>query len=77
MKSFTIQQINEKIKGVLAGNTTQLITGPEQLELANNNQITFIGNRKYIKLWQNSNACAAIINADIMIEELPLYDDKS
>jgi UDP-3-O-[3-hydroxymyristoyl] glucosamine N-acyltransferase len=68
MKSFTIQQINEKIKGVIAGNTTQSITGPEQLELANDNQISFIGNRKYIRLWQNSRACAAIINADIDLE---------
>jgi len=68
MKSFTIQQINEKIKGVIVGNTTQLITGPEHLELANNNQISFIGNRKYIKHWQSSDACAAIVNADIDLE---------
>jgi UDP-3-O-[3-hydroxymyristoyl] glucosamine N-acyltransferase len=68
MKTFSIQQINEKLKGVIAGHTTQAITGPEQLELANNTQITFIGNRKYIKLWESSNACAAVINADIELE---------
>jgi UDP-3-O-[3-hydroxymyristoyl] glucosamine N-acyltransferase len=65
MKHFTIEEINEKLNGVLIGETTQKITGPEQLENANNTQITFIGNKKYVKFWQTSNACAAIINADI------------
>jgi UDP-3-O-[3-hydroxymyristoyl] glucosamine N-acyltransferase len=68
MHTFTIQQINDKLKGTLVGNTTQTITGPEQLELATEQQITFIGNRKYIKLWESSKACAAIINADIDLE---------
>jgi UDP-3-O-[3-hydroxymyristoyl] glucosamine N-acyltransferase len=68
MKSFSIQQINEVLKGQIIGNTTQLITGPEQLEQANNEQISFIGNRKFIKLWEASSACAAIINADIDLE---------
>jgi len=68
MQTFSIQQINEKLKGVIIGNTMQLITGPEQLELANEQQISFIGNRKYIKLWESSKACAAIINADINLE---------
>lgn len=68
MLTFTIQEINEKLKGVIIGNTTQLITGPEQLELANNQQITFIGNKKYIKLWESSKACAAIVNDDIELE---------
>ncbi len=65
MKSFSIEQINEKLKGEIVGSTATLITGPEQLEQAIENQITFIGNRKYIKLWETSKACAAIINADI------------
>jgi UDP-3-O-[3-hydroxymyristoyl] glucosamine N-acyltransferase len=68
MKTYTIQEINEKLKGVLVGNTTQAITGPEQLELANDQQISFIGNRKYIKLWEDSKACAAVVNADIALE---------
>jgi UDP-3-O-[3-hydroxymyristoyl] glucosamine N-acyltransferase len=67
MTTYSIQQINEKINGVIIGNTTQLITGPEQLELANNTQISFIGNKKYIKLWETSRACAAIINAGFNI----------
>ena len=68
MKSYTIDQINEVIKGVVVGNTTTLITGPEQLEYAHDSQITFIGNKKYIKHWESSKACAAIINEDIELE---------
>ena len=68
MKSYSIQQISETLGAVLVGNTTQTITGPEQLEQATVNQITFIGNRKYVKLWENSKASAAIVNADIELE---------
>ena len=68
MKTYSIQQINETLKGELIGNVTQSIIGPEQLEQANENQITFIGNKKYVKLWQTSKACAAIVNADIEVE---------
>ncbi len=68
MKTFTLQQINEKLNGVIVGNTTKTITGPEQMELATNEQITFIGHKKYAKLWEASKACAAVINADIDLE---------
>lgn len=68
MKSFTIEEINEILKGVLIGNTTQSITGPEQLEVANSNQITFIGSKKYLRLWKNSKACAAIINENLEVD---------
>lgn len=68
MKHYSIQEISTKLNGVLIGNTTTTITGPEQLEYATSEQITFIGNRKYIKLWETSKACAAIINNDIELE---------
>jgi UDP-3-O-[3-hydroxymyristoyl] glucosamine N-acyltransferase len=68
MKTFSIQQISEKVKGTVVGSITQTITGPEQLEAASNEQITFIGHKKYAKLWETSKACAAIINADIELE---------
>jgi UDP-3-O-[3-hydroxymyristoyl] glucosamine N-acyltransferase len=68
IKSYTIEQINQTLKGTIIGHCTQDITGPEQLELATATQITFIGHKKYAKLWQNSKACAAIINEDIVLE---------
>lgn len=68
MKSYTIEQINEILKGDIVGKTTQLITAPEQLELASDTEISFIGNRKYEKLWVTSKACVAVVNQDISIE---------
>lgn len=70
MKSYTIQEINKIIKGELIGNTNHLISGPEELEKANTNHISFIGNTKYIPLWEKSKACAVIINKQINIKPL-------
>ena len=41
MKSYTIQEINEILKGEIVGNTFQSITAPEQLEAANESEISF------------------------------------
>jgi UDP-3-O-[3-hydroxymyristoyl] glucosamine N-acyltransferase len=68
MKSYSIQEINAILKGALVGETFKNITAPEQLELATDSEISFIGNKKYEKLWATSNACAAVVNEDIAIE---------
>ena len=67
MKFYTIQEINEVLKGTIVGNTTQNISAPEQLEMAKDSEISFIGNKKYEKYWETSKACAAIVNEDITI----------
>jgi UDP-3-O-[3-hydroxymyristoyl] glucosamine N-acyltransferase len=68
MKSFSIGEISEKVKGALSGNTELVISGPEDLAKANNTQLTFVGSKKFVKAWEVSNACAAIVNEDITIE---------
>ena len=68
MKSFSIEEINQILNGEIVGNTTQKITAPEQLEVATNKEISFIGNKKYEKFWASSNAAVAIVNLDISIE---------
>jgi len=68
MKSYSIQEINEVLKGTLVGETSIIITAPEQLELASASEISFIGNKKYERFWETSKACAAIVNEDISIE---------
>lgn len=68
MKSFTIEEINEILNGDLQGTTNEKINGPEQLEKAEKNHITFIGSRKFIKLWDTSKASAAIVNDNLKIE---------
>ena len=68
MKSLSIKEINEIIKGELVGNTTQQISGPEELERAAAHHITFVGSRKYVRLWKTSLACAAIVDEKLEIE---------
>lgn len=67
MKSFTVQEINALVNGDLLGNCIEKITAPEQIEKAIKGQITFIGNRKFAKLWEGSNASAAIIDEKLEI----------
>lgn len=68
MKSYSLQEINDILKGVIIGTTTQKITAPEQLESAKETEISIIGNKKYEKFWAISKACVAIVNEDISIE---------
>jgi len=68
MKLYTIQEINQLLKGELIGNTNTLFTGPEELEKATKEHITFIGSNKYARLWRESEASAVIVNDTINIE---------
>lgn len=68
MKTLNISELNELVDGQLIGNTDLIITGPEQLERAQKSHISFIGNKKYIKLWKTSHASAAIINDNLELE---------
>lgn len=68
MKTYSLQEINDVLQGVIVGNTSQSITTPEQLEIAGDTEISFIGNKKYEKYWRDSRACVAVVNEDISIE---------
>ena len=68
MKSYSIQEINDVLKGIISGTTIQKITAAEQLEVASDSHISFIGNKKYEKLWATSKASVAVVNEDISIE---------
>jgi UDP-3-O-[3-hydroxymyristoyl] glucosamine N-acyltransferase len=67
MKSYSILEINDILKGDIFGETNQNITAPEQLDLASHSEISFIGSKKYEKYWENSKACVAVVNEDISI----------
>jgi len=68
MKLYTIEEINAILKGEIVGNTNQKISGPEELQKATADQISFVGSRKYIHLWKTSKASAAIVNDNLSIE---------
>lgn len=64
MKTFTLLQINDVLRGEIVGSCTKNLTAPESLENASETEITFIGNKKYEKLWATSKAAVAVINQD-------------
>jgi UDP-3-O-[3-hydroxymyristoyl] glucosamine N-acyltransferase len=66
--TYTLEQINEVLKGEIVGATSKLITATEQLERASSSEISFIGHKKYERLWATSTACVAVVNEDISIE---------
>jgi len=68
MKSFNIEEINDLLKGKLIGSTSRQIEGPEELQKAKNNHISFIGSTKYLKYWEGSEACAAVVNDNLTIK---------
>ena len=68
MKKFTIKEINQAVNGTLVGNPKILITSVEQIFEATKNQLTFIGKKKYIKLWDQSRALAAIVTDGLDVE---------
>ncbi len=68
MTSYSIREINTILKGELIGDTNQRIEGPEEIQKAGVNHITFIGSAKYERFWAASKACACLINANSKIE---------
>ena len=65
MNQFSIQEIAEHVSGKLVGKKDTVITGLEQIEQAKSGQLTFIGSRKYAKLWEHSQASAALVNHNL------------
>ena len=70
MKTYSVKEISQLVKGILIGNTNQQISGPEQLEKAENSHISIIGSKKYVRLWETSKACAAIVNENLDLEPI-------
>ncbi len=68
MIAFNILELNALLQGELIGNTSQEIRGPEELKKAEIHHVSFIGSKKYVSLWKDSKASAAIINEGIDLE---------
>ena len=60
MKSFTIEEINEIIKGELAWKISQNINGPEQLEKAGNTKVIFVDGELPLRLCDSTKVCSKI-----------------
>ena len=68
MKEYSIEDISRSIDGTLEGNSKVQITGLEEIAEAKENQLTFIGEKKYANMWAESGASAAIINQNLDID---------
>ena len=62
MLSFTTGEINQKVNGILTGDPQVPITGVDHVSAATAEQLTFIGTKKYVGLWDTSKAAAVIVN---------------
>ena len=65
MLSFTTGEINQEVNGILTGDPGVLITGVDHIGAATANQLTFIGSKKYVGLWETSKAAAAIVKSGL------------
>jgi len=71
MKKYTTKQICRVVNGTLEGSPTVIITGVDHISEATADQLTFIGEKKYIKLWDPSAASAAIVDEKLSVEPGP------
>jgi len=71
LKKFTIEEISQEVGGVLVGSPAIQITGLDEITAAQANQLTFVGDKKYISSWNESSASAAIVNNNLDIEPGP------
>jgi len=68
MKQLTAQQIVEKVGGKLIGDPNTVINGASSLETAKQNQISFLGDKKYIDKLEGSQAGLILITAELQEE---------
>jgi UDP-3-O-[3-hydroxymyristoyl] glucosamine N-acyltransferase len=68
-KSYPVEELAQLLKGNLVGHTDQMISEPEQIESAKESSITFIGHKKYIALWEKSNASVAIVDRSLKLTD--------
>lgn len=63
---MTIEKIADLLKGQIVGKFQGEITGAEELQNASSTQISIIGERKYVKAWNSSQAGVAIISEQLV-----------
>lgn len=69
MIELNVKELHELVGGELIGSTNEKISGPEQIDKAEKHHVTFIGNRKFLKLWEDSKASVAVVNTNLKVEE--------
>ena len=71
MNQFTTHELAEHVSGTLVGASTLKIVGVAEIREARPDQLTFIGQKKFVPLWADSRAGAALINRDLEAQAGP------
>ncbi len=69
IKSFSAKELSELLNARLIGDTEHSIEGPEQIEMARPNHVTFIGDQKYAPLWEKSEASVAVVDRKLNLND--------
>jgi len=64
-KTYSIKELCTLLEGELFGHTDVMIQGPEQIQKAKAGDITFIGHKKFVTVWDASKASAAVISSSL------------
>ncbi len=68
---LTLKEIAERIEGTVQGNGDAIINGVAPISTANNNEITFIANKEYLKYLSDTNAGAVVLDPDAPETSIP------
>ena len=68
-KSYNAGELAKLLNGTLIGSSKATVVGPEQIERAGPDHITFIGNQKYVALWGQSRAPIAIVDKRLNLDK--------
>ena len=68
MKQLTAQEITEKVGGKLIGDPNTVITGASSLEIAKQNEVTFLGSKRYLPQLEGSQAGLILVNEEMEAE---------
>ncbi|MFA7074532.1 MAG: UDP-3-O-(3-hydroxymyristoyl)glucosamine N-acyltransferase [Endomicrobiaceae bacterium] len=71
---LTLKQVNDIVGGKICGNENAVVTGVNSLEDANDNELSFLGNKKYSHFMKDTKAEAVLFPANMPYEE---YGNKN
>ncbi|HEY1196496.1 UDP-3-O-(3-hydroxymyristoyl)glucosamine N-acyltransferase [Flavobacterium sp.] len=71
MKKFSVHEICTHLHGITDGKTSARVSSAGSPETAQPHQITFIGNKKFERLWPKSKALVAVVDKNSVLDPGP------
>jgi UDP-3-O-[3-hydroxymyristoyl] glucosamine N-acyltransferase len=70
-KSYTIDELAQRVGAEIDGPRGLVVRGVNAIDVAEEDEITFIGSERHAACWERSRACAAVVSRGI---EVPNHD---